>query len=233
MAYDNQTVYSGKGTRFRIGSSDFPGVRSISGLGSGGATEIDITALTSSGLEYATGHPDEGSVTLVGNLPLQHPLIKTLQSARNDGRSLSCSIIVGGIPSGQKETDGSGITIQSGVAVTGGGTLDSGKLAFTTTAKANTINPVTLGDYVKYGSNHSVIEELSVVGEKLKIKTAATATATQTSIDLIKPGIKLTFNGRVTRFARDIAVNSVFEYNMDIRISGTVEDEVGDPDVTV
>lgn len=231
MSYRNTSQYPTQGTRFRIGSSDLPGVRTISGLGGGSSTEIDITTLASNAREFTTGLPDNGSVSLEGILPLQHPMVSTLEDAHEASTSLSCAIYIGKVPSGENLTDGSGFETNSDVAVTGA--VTGGKLTFTTTADADTFNAISLGDYVKYGSNNAVIEQLVEAGGKLVITTSATVNSTETEIDIIQPGIKLFFNGVILGLNRQGGVEDTWSYDLNMRISGKINRTVGNPDVTV
>lgn len=232
MSYENTTSYTTRGTRLRIGSSDFPGVQTISGLGGGGATEIDITTLTSTAREYALGLPDEGSITIDGVVPLQHPVVATLEQSRKSGNELSCAIYIGGVPANSKGTDGSGVVTNEDVGASD--TLQGGKNVWTTSANADTFNAIAPGDYVKYGSTTSKITKLETTsGNKLKVYTDASSSSTETEFDTIRPGIKLGFNGRVSAFERSASTDESWRYSLTLRITGSVTTTVGNPDVTI
>ena len=62
-------------------------VVSISGIGSGSSTEIDITDLSSTGKEFLLGIKDEGSVTLTLNLDTGDTMQTGLRTDR-DARTL-------------------------------------------------------------------------------------------------------------------------------------------------
>lgn len=231
MSFENTSAYLTRGTRLRIGSSDIPGVQTVSGLGSGGAVEIDITRLDSTATEYALGLPDEGSITVDGVVALQHPIIKTLETARFNGSELTCAIYVGGVPAGQKKTDGSGVTTVSGTAVTAA--LEQSKRVYTTDANADTFPAISEGDYVKDGVNYVKITSLKTASSKLKIGTDESTAGSATSIDVVRPAVKMGFNGRVGSFSRDASVNEVWRFSLTVRITGSVTTTIGDPDVTV
>lgn len=237
MSFENTTAYLSKGTRFQIGSTDLKGVQTISGLGSGGAVEIDITKLDSTATEYALGLPDEGSITLDGVIAFQHPLTQTLQNARNDGSEISCSIYVGGVPAGENRTDGSGVITVNDATVAAA--LVSTKRVYTTDANAVTFPAISEGDYVKDkptgggAATFHKITKLAVASEKLAITTDATTNSTSTKIDVVRPAIRMTFNGRVSSFDRSASTNEVWRFSLTIRITGSVTTTVGSPDVTV
>lgn len=84
-----------QGTTLAIGDGGGPEtfnnitrVVSVSGLGNGSSTEIDITDLSSSGKEFLLGLKDEGEITLTLNLDTSDTYQTQLRTAR-DNRTLT------------------------------------------------------------------------------------------------------------------------------------------------
>lgn len=235
MAYNNTSIYLTRGVRYRIDGVDLPGVMNITGLGSGGATEIDTTTLVSIATEQALGLPDEGSVTLDGIAPLQDPLMDTIQAQRESGQPVLFEVIIGGVPTGERRTDGSEITVQNGVGAAAALTTGPGAvLQWTTTADATAIKPVNVGDFVQYGSvTDGKITGLSVVSEKLVITTDQTADSTENEIDIVRPAFKFSGQAFINTFEHTFNVNDVVKYNLTMRITGRLTRTTGDPDITI
>lgn len=231
MTYQNTTAYPTRGTRIRIGSEDMPGATTISGLGGGTASEIDITTLSSSARETFTGLPDPGSVTIDGVLPFQHPIVNTLDNAQLNSTELACAIYVGGVPAGDDLTDGSGVTTHEDIGVTA--SVVSTFLTFTSSQDATNFVAVSEGDIVEYGSSTASITKLATASDKLVITTSATATTSETEIDIVRPGIKQGFSGRVLTFERSGSTDETFRFTLTLRVTGQITTTVGNPDVTV
>lgn len=231
MSFENTAAYPTIGTRYRVDGVDLVGVQNVSGIGSGSSSEIDITTQISNATEYDLGLPDEGSVTFDGILALQHPLTATLEKKRRNSEEVSVEIYVGDVPANEHKTDGGGHTKISGLAVAA--SLAQSKTTYTTTKDANEITSVAIGDYVKDGSNHYKITNTARAGNKLVITTDGTATSSATSIDIVRPGVKYAFSGRIGTFDKSASVNEVWRFSLTVRITGSVTITIGNPDVTV
>lgn len=232
MSYENTSLYLTKGTRVRIGSSDLPGYRSISGLGGGGASEIDVTTMRSVAREFATGLADFGSVTIDGVAAPQNPVMLTLNNAHTNGSSLAFAIYIGGVPAGQQLTDGRGVASHEDVAITSGSLVNS-KRVYVTSQDAVTFDAITEGDYVDDGGTDIQITKLSVVSNKLNIGTEQSTQSSSSTVDIVRPGIKWGFNARITSFEHSGTNDDVWTYTITARVSGKVNQTIGNPDVTV
>ena len=110
MAYNDAVYYKSRGMKATFDGETIFGIKNLSGFTSGGqVSEIMTGDINSVRKEFTGGTPDGGQCGFSGNALLQSGIYAKFKESNKEGDVKNLNIYFGGIPTGQRATDGRAI----------------------------------------------------------------------------------------------------------------------------
>ena len=247
MAYNDAVYYKARGMKAVFDGETIYGIKNLSGFTSGGqVSEIMTGDINSVRKEFTGGTPDGGQCGFSGNALLQSGIYKKFKASNNEGDVKSLNIYFGGIPTGQRATDGRAIYL--GKVTTGVASSTGTAVNVTLTNAKGIAKGMRDGDFIYLDNDTNAAKHglrTDAAGPKGKFRriasysddgtnvtfvvdTAISATLTATSvIHFYRPAIAIKCSAYCSGFDNVAEEDGIVTLQAGFRISGESQHLIG------